>query len=793
LELPSWDDPDVSILELVSEWFQSTSDPFLLILDNADNIVHYWPGKYKDPNTSLDQPDTNLAKYLPDEDSNGKVLVTTRDSRVATRLMKHGKPIVLQPMAMDEARELFLSQVENDELVVDEESIKALMRALDFLPLAISQAASFIEENALPISEYLQALHNDEAEEFLNEELNDSRRDEESINSVFRTWKISFDQIKRQKPRAAELLSLLACLDRQSIPKWLLKDMPELVTSISLLQAFAMVTARAGSHTYQLHRLVQKFVQLSLKRAGTLAKWEATALNCVSKIYPTEIGVEEWSICDSLAPHVQIVTKYTHTTKEARLDLAHLLCWAADFDIERGMYVQALNRARQSLELFRELVPFNDDRLAAATWLYGRLVYYEAKSEADLEQAAGILRESLEISSHATLNYAEAAFELAHIYYAQGKEIECLEMGKASFECWMAMEGERSVRTLDNRHDYALELAMFGDENEAIKNWQIILDLTPTSDASENTKSVYTYRSLASIAEFQGDAQLAEMLYTKLIKLCSTIYNPEHIHVFDYRLSHAEQILRQGRADEAMQLSMDMLEACKNKSEWRIALSCYEMMAECCKLNNDLDGEQANRLKCCELHTRFLGATHKDTIATVDAAAQVLSRNGKHDQAEAMHQHVLAWREVTLGADHAGTLFSEEHVAICKTNRGYDHEAESIFSKLYDKEHVDGARVLDNLCSTLWNQQKWDELELRCRRALTVDSDYRLGAHWMLVTSLEKQGKMAEALALRAESLEIEDVSHDPTEMRRQVVQPVVEAPLDRRFGRIIHPRTWSA
>jgi hypothetical protein len=89
--------------------------------------------------------------------------------------------------------------------------------------LAISQAAVFIEENDSSISEYLAALAGESAEVFLDKELNGPRRNEESVNSVFRIWKVSFDQISQQRPRAAELLSLPAMLDRQGIPRFLLK------------------------------------------------------------------------------------------------------------------------------------------------------------------------------------------------------------------------------------------------------------------------------------------------------------------------------------------------------------------------------------------------------------------------------------------------------------------------------------------------------------------------------------------------------------------------------------------
>lgn len=628
LGIPGWDDPEESILDLVSSWLSSTTMPYLLIVDNADSIEHWWPGKYKSGGT-LDDPSKNLSKFLPDKlNSNSNVLITTRDNRVASRLAKATKPIVLQPMSKEEAKLLFLSKLEDDVSQADTTEIYRLLEELDHLPLAVSQAGAFIRENGVSIAEYTGALHGEEAEEFLDEELDDDRRDEESVNSVFRTWRLSFSQIKQQKPRAADLLSLLAMLDRQSIPRSLLK-MPEVTTSLTVLQSFNLVTTRAGSQSYQLHRLVQRFVQHALQRDETRQKWQDSALACVAGDYPSVIGVAEWPICDALAPHVHVLTGYEYTTVESRLDLAQLLCWSGDFDVDRGMYLQALKRAEGSLRIFRELVPEDDERLASATWLYGRLRYYQAQSATDLTDAAEILRKALSISKYPSWNFAESAFELAHLYYDIGDKTACLEMGKASFECWERLEGLNSSRMLDNMHDYALELAMFGHEDEGIAYWQEIIERCPDSDASENTKIVFTYRSRAGIVEFQGDAAMAEVLYANLIALCQRLYAPEHVHVFDYRLNHAEQVMRQGRLDEATRLSEAILASCESTSEWRIRTSCLQMIAECYRLSASYDKEQPYRQKTLELHEKNLGRDHKETFDADEALADCYLNSGK--------------------------------------------------------------------------------------------------------------------------------------------------------------------
>ncbi|KAL8730232.1 MAG: hypothetical protein Q9166_004209 [cf. Caloplaca sp. 2 TL-2023] len=789
LDIPGWDDPDGSILELVCSWLSNTKDNYLLVVDNADNIEHWWPGKYKSGG-SLDDSSKDLSRYLPDTLGNSRVLITTRDSRVAGRLARKGKPIAVEPMSDEEATTLFLSRLGDEQCSYDKAEIRSLVEELDHVPLAISQAAAFIEENGVSISEYVTALQGEDAEEFLLEELDDIRRDEESLNSTFRTLKLSYDQIKQQKPRAAELLCLLAMLDRQSIPKSLLK-VAEVTTSLGVLQSFHLVTARAGSQSFQIHRLVQRFVQLSLLKDNGAQQWQEKALACVSKDYPTEIGVNEWTVCDALAPHVHIVTGYKYITTEARLDLAHLLCWAADFDIERGMYAQALERAEKSLNIFRELVPENDERLAASTWLYGRLLYYHNQSASETDAAAELLEKALRTAKYPSLTFGETAFELAHLYYDQCNEERCLQMGKASFECWRDSEGPNSVRTLDNMHDYALELAMLGHEEEGIAMWQEILERCPASDASETTKTIFTWRSMAGIAEFQDDAAMAEMFYANLITISNTLYYSEHVHVLDYRLSHAEQVMRQGQLEEATRLSETMLATCDSHSEWRISAGCLQTIAECCRLKAAYGEEQTYRLRTLERHEKNLGGYHKDTIDATHELADCYVNNSRYPEAKDLYERVVSWRDTGLGRTHNDTLRAIESLAICHAHQGHEEEAEAAYLNVVDRQIETDPRLLHNLCISLRNQGKWEALESWSRKNMGFDHEYRPSVYWDLITALEQQGKRQEALETRAGLLGLDVPVKEVSSGRAVPESPPVR--VDRRFGRMIHPRTWSA
>lgn len=59
---------------------------------------------------------------------------------------------------------------------------------------------AFINENAITVAEYLEALNANDSElqELVNQDLGDSRRDLDIQNSIIRTWKLSFDQISLQ-------------------------------------------------------------------------------------------------------------------------------------------------------------------------------------------------------------------------------------------------------------------------------------------------------------------------------------------------------------------------------------------------------------------------------------------------------------------------------------------------------------------------------------------------------------------------------------------------------------------
>ena len=171
-----------------------------------------------------------------------------------------------------------------DEEPADSSTAKQLSDEVHSLPLCIAQVAVFCRETSQTVSEYIQTYRNSDSEklELLSHEFGDLPRDPEVPNAVLATWMISFNQIQRQDPRAADMISLMSVFDRQSIPKCLLQQRNESTVkfgkAIGTLKAFSLVTANAGNESFDVHRLVYSSTRYWLGEHGEQERWIEQAL-----------------------------------------------------------------------------------------------------------------------------------------------------------------------------------------------------------------------------------------------------------------------------------------------------------------------------------------------------------------------------------------------------------------------------------------------------------------------------------------------------------------------------------
>jgi tetratricopeptide (TPR) repeat protein len=531
LRLPGCDDPETDIFEMVCAWLcDEDHGPWLLVLDSADDIETFF-SPTSDASLVRCGPSTPLTKFLP-RSPDGSMMVTTRDKRIGERLADRAKTIMVLPMANQEADDLLRLTVPLQS-GSDEGESNELLDALGYLPLAITQAAAFINENNITVAECLEAFHANDSEllELLSQDLGDSRRDLEIQNSIVRTWKLSFDQISRQKPRAAELLSLMSVLDRQGIPKTLLcKDNErgiEFTTALGTLQAFSLIGIEKGGTNYEIHRLVQLSTQNWLELQDTKARWQDEALELLAERFPSgEYGT--WNECEVLSPHAQVAIGYMSTTRSHLLQHAKLLDSLARYDKTQGRYSISCSRLTKLLDIREaELGKKHPDTLTSMNNLAEVLEDQGKYDEAgEMHRQVLELRETVLGKEHP--DTLTSVGNLAGVLRSQGKYDEAEELHRQVLELQETVLGKEHPNTLTSMGNLAGVLEDQGKYDEAEELHRQALELLETVLGKEHPNTLTSMNNLAGVLEDQGKYGEAEELHRQALELLETVLGKEH-------------------------------------------------------------------------------------------------------------------------------------------------------------------------------------------------------------------------------------------------------------------------
>ena len=234
----------------------------------------------------------------------------------------------------------------------------------------------------------------EDMQQLLSESLSDNRRTYQESNSVIKTWKLSFDQIIKQNPRAAQILSLMAMFDRQGIPSNLLKHQEEpkcvFIQALGTLQSFSLITKVASTETYGMHRLVQLSTQAWLEIQNTTTIWRYEALHVLAEQFPNGSYFEYWQDCENLLPHARAILQYQCLSDDACLDRAILLENLACFDYAQGRYETALFEAKEASKKFEHLWGLESPKKFSSSTTYAKCL--DARGER--QKALQLLRKS---------------------------------------------------------------------------------------------------------------------------------------------------------------------------------------------------------------------------------------------------------------------------------------------------------------------------------------------------------------------------------------------------------------
>ncbi|KAH0556857.1 hypothetical protein GP486_005356, partial [Trichoglossum hirsutum] len=362
VNLPGHDKPEADILRLTRNWLcDETNGRWVMVVDNADDPSVFFSQLDRSKSSGGDgsaQLSGCLADFLP-QSPNGSILITSRSQDVAYRLTGSVQDIIkVEPMDQSHALTLLQKKLKAD---FDTDDAVELLRDLDYMPLAITQAAAYISQRAplTTVSKYLRDLRRSDEDRarLLKEDVGDTRRDSRASHSIMATWQISFEYIRKERPQAARLLSLMSLFDRQGIPDYLLNHQYQddgdirarFEDDVHTLASYSLVGMNVRANEFEMHRLVQFSTKKWLELHGQLAKWKERYITIINEAFP--VGrYENWSTCQTLFPHTEVVLAYRPTNESYLVQWASILSKAAWYAIEKGSYGMAENMDRESLE-----------------------------------------------------------------------------------------------------------------------------------------------------------------------------------------------------------------------------------------------------------------------------------------------------------------------------------------------------------------------------------------------------------------------------------------------------------
>lgn len=310
-----------------------------------------------------------LLEYVP-RSQNGSTIITSRSREIALRMVGHNDIVEVEPMESTEALDLFRKKLGR---TGDSQACQKLVHALEFMPLAIVQAASYIR-NRQPrysVTQYLSDFEKSDREaiKLLRKEVGHTYRDWEATNSILVTWQLSFEHIRQTKPSAADLLSLMSFFDRQGIPESLVRHhelstsglkigvsegetsesdtSPDFEDDITALREHSFISLSEDSKVFLMHRLVQLSTRVWLKSHGKVEQWRGVFINNLCKEFPTG-EYKNWAQCRLLYPHVKCALAQRPKAPDSLLKLAALLYKGAWYASESGMLIDMCDMASKS-------------------------------------------------------------------------------------------------------------------------------------------------------------------------------------------------------------------------------------------------------------------------------------------------------------------------------------------------------------------------------------------------------------------------------------------------------------
>lgn len=510
------------VVSAVKRWLQTNSQ-WLLILDNADDLEIVY-------------------EFLPSL-GDGHTLLTTRSQATGPNI----KGIELEKMGAEEGVLLLLRRAKliaedaavEDAAHTDHEAARTICRLVDGLPLALDQAAAYIEENRCSPAAYVK-LFQTRRTNLLQRRGIFSKRD--YPHSVATTWSLSFERVEEADPVAANLLRLCAFLHPDAIPEELItagiselgeilgsiaEDALRLDDAIGELRQYSLLGRNPETKTLTIHQLVQAVLKDVMGEEAQRA-WAERAVLLVNHAFPRPQNVEIWPTCQQFLPHAQVCAELIEQWNMEFPAAAQLLVHTGMYLYERGHYIEAELLLQRAL-FMREQALVQSDADVAEGLHYLGIVYH---AQGKFEQATTCLQRALSMREHIHgpehVAVAASLTGLGWVYKSQGKYGQAEALLQRALSIHELVLGPIHPEVAEAVNELAVCYYEHGKYKQSEPLWRRTLSILKQVREANHIDIAKCYSNLAVINRQLGRYKRAEFLFLHAQTILEQVIGPTH-------------------------------------------------------------------------------------------------------------------------------------------------------------------------------------------------------------------------------------------------------------------------
>ncbi len=717
LDLPEKNEQDQNrVVNAVKRWLQNYVD-WLLILDNVEELEII--DEFVPPAVKGHILLTTRAQATGTVNSIGILEMETEEG--ALFLLRRSK--VIKPDAMLE-----------DASESDRAQAREISETVDGLPLALDQAAAYIEETRCGLTRYLE-LYWARRADLLKRRGTFAKDHPESVTTTF---SLSFEKVEKANPAAADLLRLCAFLHPDDIPEEIFTEDPSdlglvrqpiaidpliLDEAIGELLKYSLVRRDFDAKMLSVHRLVQAVMKDGMDEA-TQRVWAERTVQILAYTLPDVEQFSTWQRWQRYLIHALVCTILIRLWKVFSIEASHLVN-------QVGYYIQ------QAYARYKEAESLYTLGLTIDLQIFG--------------------------SEHPVL--ATDFNNLAEVYRALGKYAEAESLYQLALNICIQNFGNnhpKAANSLNNLGVLYDELAKYDQAESFLRRALAIRKQTLKPDHIDIANSL---NNLAEVYREQGKYDQAEPLYLESLTILKKTLGTTHPDVATTLNNMAELYNMQKMYDRAEQLHLESLAIAEQTLESKhpdIAGS-FNNLAGLYVDEGRYDEAEPLLQKALLTYRQILGEEHPSVARTLHNLGWLYYTQGKHNQAETLYLQAKAIYEQNPVIEYPDMALNLYHLAMLYFSLGkYDQakplhlQLQSILERILGPEHPDLAQNLHNTAMVYFALGRYDQAEPLFQQALKIFENAVGPEHLHTATVLQNHARLLRKTNREVKAAELE-------------------------------------